>query len=304
MGTLIKMKAEVNNPVLPVITEQGILPYYTGIYVNRLAEKGVTLTQTEINVVTSFVNSLIDANIIDKIGTFYPFMGNVNVPLIGDKELDFTDVSSANTNLDFVSGKLRGIKGNNVMPNVKVKDLTEFTKGFILGGSMITKLPTTHPSGAGVFVGFLGQNNDGTYPAIQARLQYASNEWRFRIFDLINSGNSSITVFAPTLTDSDVQDNYSFVYGEVNVNYSSEPMTYNRTLIKNNTVIGNVASNDLPTLLKTTDITEYYLSNPSDNQTNRVVTTLVFFNEILTAPMSKAFCQALDTFTDAVGKTV
>lgn len=299
MGTLIRMKAEVNNPELPVVTEQGILPYYTGIYVNNLADNGITLTQTEINAVTAFVNTLKDANVLDKIDTFYPFIGDANIPLIGNKELGFTDITSANTNLDFVSGKLRGIKGQNTMQNVKYKDLTTFNKGVIIGGSMITKTPTSHPSNAGTWIRFI--TSAGNTPALQCRLQF-SDVWRFRISQIASSTNNAI--FNPAIPDSNVQNNYSFVYGIVNDSYSTEALKSNETLIKNNTILSNSVNSTFLSSLPQTDFREYYIGSVDENAIDRVVTTLAFFNEILSAPMSKAFCEALDTFTAAVGKTV
>lgn len=307
MGTIIRMKAEVVNPELLVVTEQGILPYYAGTYINKLAEKGVTLTQTEINAVTAFINSLIESNVIDKIGTFYPFMGDVNVPLIGSKELEFDDTTQTNTNLDFVNGKLRGIKGNNSMPNVKYKDLTTFTHGFNVAGSMITKSPTSHTLNLGTYIKF-SISGGSTFPNIQMRFQDVAEEgWRMILYNYRTSDDYIAFSYNPAISDSDVQKNYSFMYALANENSASDNLLYNRTLIENGTtVLSNVASNDTSRLLKSNDITEFYFTEilSTQNVTDRVVTSLAFFNEIPTSKDSLAFCKALDTFTAAVGKTV
>lgn len=312
MGTLIKMKAEVVNHELLVLTEQGILPYYTGVYVNRLADKGVTLTQTEINAVTAFINSLIEADVIDKIGTFYPFMGDVNVPLIGNKELEFSDVTSANTHLDFVNNKLRGVKSFPQMVNVKLSELTDPSFGFCIGGSIITDIPdedTTFPCQVISF----GKAVSSSIPAIQFRIadkaatQTESARKNFSIIDFYGDEESSYTIlrFVPNLEFSNNQDNYSFVYGLTNVQPPHETgfMAYNRTLTKNGTILTNSAGSDTVVYIHSENIGENFIKS-TGNAYNSVLTTMVMFNEIPIAGVSRAFVNALDTFTAAVGKTV
>lgn len=301
MGTLIRMKAEVNNPELPVVTEQGILPYYEGLYVNKLADMGVTLTQTEVNALSAFISELNDAGVLDKIDTFYPFMGNVNVPLVGSTELTFNDTTSTNTKLDFVNGKLRGVKAFDNMPTVKYKNLSSFRKGFNIGCSIITNSLSTE-TGVGSFFTI---NGVSTYPAIQLRFKGNGSKYTLTINDLSDSSTYINFFWCVNLpTDSNLH-NYSGVCGIVNENYRSEPIAYSRVLIKDNTILMNEASSiGSITPLATTDISEFNIAATSTDTNNKVLTTLAFFKELLTANQNKAFCEALDTFTAAVGKTV
>lgn len=303
MGTLIKMKLEVNNPELPVLTEQGILPYYTGVYVNKLAEKGIALTQTEINAVTAFINSLIEADLIDKIGTFYPFMGDVNVPLLGNRELEIENPST-NPYIDFVDAKPRGLKGIPKMPNINFRELsTSFDKGLFVGGSLISKTLSSQASSGGIF---LVKPSASITPSIQFRFQRSNDGWKFAFYDFYDSSNNNNIRFTPSIEESNSQNNYSFYYGWVNNNHAEDTILYNRTLFKNEVQIANSTGKDASHLMETTNFGDYYLGNLNytDNDQDRVLTTLVIFNEILTNTLSKAFCQALDTFTSAVGKTV
>ena len=292
MGTLIRMKAEVTNHELPVLTEQGILPYYTGMYVNKLAEKGVTLTQSEINAVTALINSLIEADVIDKIGTFYPYLGNPNVPLIGSKEYGYTDVTSANEALDFVNGKLRGYKKLINISGVKLSDLCVTDFGAMWGGTMISKVPTNNSATVNNIVYF--RESASSY--LQLRLSYSDSEYKFRYFDKTD-GNSNLISYTPPINTSDDLHNFSFAYGA-----PSAPAMINRTLYRDDVKLSNVADESV-LYIHNTNIANMYPTQ-SNNQSDWVVTTLAFFNEILTAAESDAFCQAVNTFAAAVGKTV
>lgn len=301
MGTLIKLKMEVRNPELPVMTEQGILPYYAGLYVNKLADMGVILTQTEVNALSEFVNALNDAGVLDKIDTFYPFMGNVNVPLVGSTELTFNNTTSTNKKLDFVDGKLRGVKAFDSMPAVKYKNLSSFSKGFNIGCSFISKSLSTE-TGVGSFFAI---NGGSTYPAVQARFNKSNAKYIFSIANLLDSSTNIMYYWCVNLPTDSSLHNYSGVCGLVNENYRSEPIAYSRVLIKDNTVLMNEANSiGSMTPLATTDISEFNIVATSTNTNNGVLTTLAFFKELLTANQNKAFCEALDTFTAAVGKTV
>lgn len=314
MGTLIRMKAEVVNPELPVITEQGILPYYTGVYVNRLAEKGVTLTQTEINAITAFINSLIDADLIDKIGTFYPFIGNVNVPLLGNRELEFADVTSANTKLDFVENKLRGIKAFDRMDNVKLSDLANSDFGVMFGGSAILATPTTMPSSPNLtMISIRDKQYNTNIPSIQYRMSgivASPNDYKFVLCDYYDPNDDSNNVtfrMNPAIEKSNDQHNFSFTHGFTNVAppYSTGFKEYNRTVNRDGINIANTAAADTTSYIHSENIGDFTINNTSINTGyDAVITTLSFFNEIVTKEVSKAFVDALDTFTAAVGKTV
>jgi hypothetical protein len=305
MGTLIKIKAEIVNPELPVITEQGILPYYTGIYVNKLAEKGVTLTQTEINAVTAFINSLIEADVIDKIGTFYPYIGNPNVPLIGSKEYVYDDVTPNNKNLDFVDGKLRGYKKLLSTNGIKLGDLAATDFGVMFGGSMITKVPSGNVSVVNALAYF--SNKQETLAYVQLRFATDSlspTNFKFAICAKDESQVILNRTFSPSIDRSNVLHNFTFAYGLSNVPPEvTDVLRYNRTCYRNGVQIANAASNNITGYITNNNLTNL-TPQTSSNQSEWVMTTFAYFNSILTEDESAAFCKALNTFTAAVGKTV
>ena len=304
MGTLIKIKAEVVNPELPVITEQGILPYYTGVYVNKLAEKGVTLTQTEINAVTAFINSLIEADVIDKIGTFYPYIGNPNVPLIGSKEYVYDDVTPSNENLDFVGGKLRGYKKLLSTNGVKLGDLAATDFGVMFGGSMITKVPSDNVSATNALAYFSNKQETPAYVQLRFAIDPSTKDFRFAINARDESQVILNRTFSPSIDRSNVLHNFTFAYGLSNVPPEvTDVLRYNRTCYRNGVQIANAASNGITGYITNNNLTNLTPQTGS-NQSEWVMTTFAYFNSILTEDESAAFCEALNTFTAAVGKTV
>lgn len=304
MGTLIKIKAEVVNSELPVITEQGILPYYTGVYVNKLAEKGVTLTQTEINAVTAFINSLIEANVIDKIGTFYPYIGNPNVPLIGSKEYVYDDVTPSNENLNFVDGKLRGYKKLLSTNDVKLGDLAATDFGVMFGGSMITKVPSDNASVTNALAYFSNKQETPAYVQLRFAINSSTKDFRFAINARDESQVILNRTFSPSIDRSNVLHNFTFAYGLSNVPPEvTDVLRYNRTCYRNGVQIANAASNDITGYITNNNLTNL-TPQAGSNQSEWVMTTFAYFNSILTENESAAFCEALNTFTAAVGKTV
>lgn len=304
MGTLIKIKAKIVNPELPVITEQGILPYYTGVYVNKLAEKGVTLTQTEINAVTAFINSLIEANVIDKIGTFYPYIGNPNVPLIGSKEYVYDDVAPSNENLDFVGGKLRGYKKLLSTNGVKLGDLAATDFGVMFGGSMITKVPSDNVSVINALAYFSNKQETPAYVQLRFAVDPSAKDFRFAINARDESQVILNRAFSPSIDRSNVLHNFTFAYGLSNVPPEvTDVLRYNRTCYRNGVQIANAASNGITGYITNNNLTNL-TPQTSSNQSEWVMTTFAYFNSILTGDESAAFCEALNTFTAAVGKTV
>lgn len=304
MGTLIKIKAEVVNPELPVITEQGILPYYTGVYVNKLAEKGVTLTQTEINAVTAFINSLIEADVIDKIGTFYPYIGNPNVPLIGSKEYVYDDVTPSNENLNFVSGKLRGYKKLLSTNGVKLGDLAATDFGVMFGGSMITKVPSNDVSVINALAYFSNKQETPAYVQLRFAIDSSTKDFRFAINARDESQVILNRTFSPSIDRSNVLHNFTFAYGLSNVPPEvTDVLRYNRTCYRNGVQIANAAANSITGYITNNNLTNL-TPQASSNQSEWVMTTFAYFNSILTKDESAAFCEALNTFTAAVGKTV
>lgn len=84
MGTLIKLKAEVNNTELPILGSDGkITDYYVGRLRNKIMELGGTVTDAEVNALTALIEDGKTNGWINKVAYFLPFIGNKSVPFAG-----------------------------------------------------------------------------------------------------------------------------------------------------------------------------------------------------------------------------
>lgn len=97
MSTITRIKGAIENPSFPVLTPNGLKPYYLGIYENRLNEKGFTLSPSQEDAIIEFLEDISQDEVINHVRSFWPFVGNssnknaAKVPLIGSKEFDFDD---------------------------------------------------------------------------------------------------------------------------------------------------------------------------------------------------------------------
>lgn len=89
MSTIIKLKAEIDNPNLPVLMENGeIGNYYVGRWFNKCVELGYTPTETELNAIKAFIQNGVSNDWLDFIKYYLPFIGSKDnymagaVPLI------------------------------------------------------------------------------------------------------------------------------------------------------------------------------------------------------------------------------
>ena len=104
MGTLIKLKAEVENNNLPVLGSDGkITDYYVGRLRNKIMELGGTVTDAEVNALTALIENGRTNGWLDKTAYLLPFIGSRDVPFAGavplvDKYGDWDMSEYANTN--------------------------------------------------------------------------------------------------------------------------------------------------------------------------------------------------------------
>lgn len=84
MGTIIKLKAAVNNNNLPILGNDGkITDYYVGRLRNKIMELGGTVTDTEVSALTALVENGRTNGWLDKVAYFLPFIGSRDIPFSG-----------------------------------------------------------------------------------------------------------------------------------------------------------------------------------------------------------------------------
>lgn len=294
MSTLTKIKGKVVNPDLPVLTKYGLLSQIVGKYANKLDAVDIVLTQTEVDALGVFITDLKDGNVLEHITALYPFIGNPNIPLIGGKDLEFSDVTPSNTKLAFSGSKLLGYVGLNTMANVKLVDLIPdiATNGFQAGGSMLYAAPSS--SDVVKYIISFGSNRDILQYRINLSNSLALVSWDSEGVDKTNFP------FIPAIEASQTQKCYCYTHGLATA--ETPPIVYNRTLLENGTVLSNVTGTDSVKRLEVANSDQIYIY--ASNNVNIVFTTLVFFDGVLTKEASRAFCQALNKFVNAVGKSV
>lgn len=95
MSTVTKLKGLFNNPNLPVLTEEGLLPFYLGKYVQALKAVNFFLSDAQKEAIATFTEKLTEIGAADYVKAFYPFIGSrsntaaAGVPLIAGDVVEF-----------------------------------------------------------------------------------------------------------------------------------------------------------------------------------------------------------------------
>lgn len=127
MSTVTKIKGVITNYDLPVLTEQGLIPYWEGHFVNGLSNQGYTMTPSQEAAIRTFFVSLENTNILEYVRSFWPFLGNsanvnaAKVPLIGTKLFDFNSDF-----IDFQFNDNNEIVGLTTCPEVSSLNVMDF----------------------------------------------------------------------------------------------------------------------------------------------------------------------------------
>lgn len=129
MATVTKLKAAVNNKNLPILGDDGNLyNYYVGRYTNKISELGYNLTNTEIQVLNTFIETGINDGWIDKIVYLLPFIGSEVSPLTGLVPLidNIADYELAEDSVDsklfsYGNGKIMCVGGRDDNANINAK---------------------------------------------------------------------------------------------------------------------------------------------------------------------------------------
>ena len=201
MSTITRIKGEINNPNFPVLTADGLKSYYYGKYVNALAELGFTLSATQDAAIETFLNTLMDNEVMQFVKCMYPLIGTTsvplaaNVPLIGDKSFGLPS--------DFDGFVYNGnaIRGYNKLPAVATLKVKDFADGNNAVGIAVT-LNKSSTANVSSFIDRLLSFDDESF---QVRLQKGSISPtpRFNCYCMTHSGSKSTLLANTGALDTD-----------------------------------------------------------------------------------------------------
>lgn len=321
MISVIKLKAQVDNRDLPVLTNDGdITNYYVGQYKNKLLELGYTLTTRQMEAVEAFIEDGINKGWINHIKYFLPFIGNNTIPLAGAvpliDEIDNYQMSSYTMNEDLSkiflydnAGNIISMGGATVTPNDQVLKtpikLSDMNKGVNLSVS---------------FAPFVRDNTDLSYFACMLKdgkviraVRMNSTSSRFEIATRQNINDSNpvlINVFAPFGEQMD----QLFLNREafnLNINYYQDEtgnVNYMRYVISANKTINNYDTG-LSTSFVIGDTTDantgtFNANFGQNNYTNLIpIRTWAVFNPNIPRTALTDFNSAVFNLNIALGRT-
>lgn len=304
MSTITRINGMIDNTSLPIITETGLVPYWLGYYINALADKGYTLTQTQHDAVDAFINTLTQDDIIDAVKLFYPFIGtNANtdaakVPLIGYKEFNF---GSSFEDLQYnVSDEIVGITRTPAISSLKTSDFCN-SDCFVMGMSYHKKDTSTSPSSTEIDR-VINTNN-----GIQFRAVVVSSNGSRGIALYTNMKNTEGTVGKNTFQTNIVPENFNDAgncYEIIGLNSHDNAPYYCRAIKNNNGTLA-YAAGSTPNTYYPPSQEDADLSLSADSYTNiNVVTGIVVFNRVLQSSEVSDFINAHKTLNIALGKEI
>ena len=308
MTTVTKFKGVIDNNSLPVLTPEGLLPYWEGKFVNRLSELDYTLSTTQKNATETFLEEIAEEEVVNTVRSFWPFIGSsdniaaAKVPLIGEKNYDFgdsfTDISY-NVNQEII--------GLTSVPNIESLNIMDFCDGnqINLGASEIVKPISSVASPV----------NKGAYPII-----FNSNVSQFRTFQYSSEDKFYFGLYCRdtvyggdlgTFLSSAVPERISGggnLYVMMGLNNHSTVPYYNRYMKINNDTEKRASGSDtahtyVAPLPEDEDKT---LKTPNESQIAflTALTGLVVFNRILSDSEMDIFMNAWKKMNIALGKEV
>lgn len=129
-ATVIKLKASVNNPELPVLGYDGnIYDGIVGCYLNKLVECGYTPTNTEKSAISTFIESGKTKGWLNAVQYILPFIGDSDHPFAGCVPLvdvlgnyamaEYSGSEDYADSFDYNGGKIVGLGGNASVKAVK-----------------------------------------------------------------------------------------------------------------------------------------------------------------------------------------
>ena len=286
MSTVTKIKGVIDNPNLPVITDEGLQPYHYGVFVNNLSEQDYVMNSRQKVAVKMFLDYLMDNELLDYIQTIYPFIcsqENVNgakVPLIGNALLDF---NSSFNSFDVRGGEIIGITG---MPAVSSLKLSDVQPNDFVGCAISFNKTATTDSGNwnNVIAGF--NSTEEIYA-----FKYQNNKV------IIKARNNADTLIGYQATDSLDKSGAGSVYMLACFG-DGKCCRYAKTNNSSSLASGSTAS---PVAMTESDMNATLQATASWSKV-QTLTSMTFFKRMLTKEQAKAYMTGLEAFMTALGR--
>lgn len=294
MSTITRIKGEINNPNFPVLTADGLKSYYYGKYVNALAELGFTLSETQDAAIETFLNTLMDNEVMQFVKCMYPLIGTTsvplaaNVPLIGDKSFGLP------SDFDGFVYDGNAIRGYNKLPAVATLKVKDFADGNNAVGMAVTlnKASTTNVSS---FIDRLLSFDDASF---QVRLQKQSGtKPRFNFFYMTHSWGKTTQYANTRALDTDVAGTLIGAWM-----FAGDP--YYSRWVKIGTTVDRAKGTDLPNwpALSNTDMEQPMIATAPAYTCVNYVSTITAFQGRPSVAQLAAYMEALETLITALGK--
>jgi hypothetical protein len=297
MSTITRIKGTIDNNNLPILTSEGLVPYWYGNFCNLMEDAGYTLSTNQKNAVKAFVESLSEADIIGKVISMFPFVGNTEtpnaakVPIIGETMFEFAD------GFDGFLLSDTEIQGINKIPGGALVFSDISTEHCFNIGLSFIKEDTADLSTNQLFLRFYKKiDNVDTF---NYYVQYSSDN-RLRI---VYTPSGSAIGFQNKIAQMSDEGNVYMLGG---LGDETSEKIYNRYAQINSSWYDAAAADD--TTRRYQYDTNFASATLATNNINtnvfRGITSLTFFNDILTKQEAVVYMQSLKTLMQALGKEV
>lgn len=304
MTTVTKFKGVIDNSSLPILTPEGLLPYWEGRFVNRLSELDYTLSTTQRNAVKTFLVEISEDEVVNTIRAFWPFIGSsdniaaAKVPLIGEKNYDFGD---SFTSISYnVNQEIIGLTDIPAIPSLNVMDFCDNHQINIAASSIIKPLSSISSPDGKSLIPVRFQNDVTQFRACQ----YFNSTFSFGIYARI-AGTENLNYINSFASPENIADggNLYIMFG---VNDKSTRPYYNRYSRLNDSPAKRTSSIDILRLYAPPlpEDAKKTLVSVSSAQTAFLTafTGLVVFNRILSVSEMDIFMNAWKKMNIALGK--
>lgn len=294
MSTITRIKGEINNPKFPVLTADGLKSYCYGKYVNALAELGFTLSATQDAAIETFLNTLMENEVMQFVKCMYPLIGTTsvplaaNVPLIGDKSFGLP------SDFDGFVYDGNAIRGYNKLPAVATLKVKDFADGNNAVGMAVT-LNKSSSANASAFIDRLLSFDD---TSLQVRLQKtASSAARLNFFCMLHSGSKLNVVANSHTIDTDIAGTLIGAWM-----YASDP--YYIRWVKIGTAISKAEGTDNGTwpALSNADMEQPMIASSPAYTCVNYVSTITAFQGRPSVTQLSVYMEALEALITALGK--
>lgn len=285
MSTVTKIKGTFNNPNLPILTAEGLVNYYYGLYINNLAECEFELSTSQKAAVKTFVDYLAGNELIGCIQLMFPFIGSstnvlaANVPVIGNVKLGFA------SNFDKIALNGTDIVGVTQIPAMSTITLEDAQPVRNLYGAAISINKKANVTEMYKIISFNNKYQIRIYGNKIAFYGYFSDSESY----MVNALNSSL---------SNISDAGSVYY--LGIYQNGE---YVRYAEKDGEVSQAEATTPVRPAIQVADV-ESPVTVADNFSASSILTSLTFFNTLLSKEQATLYMQGLKTFMTALGRNV